>query len=117
MRKSGWLAAGITTLLLVKCHHAWAQDPAESARFELTVITAADFRTPIPGAEVVVIDALGGTVLIGVTDRFGALNIQVPRPWSAIVICHPLFSCSALRPRDVAGSEARTIAMGPLVLR
>jgi hypothetical protein len=98
------------------CAHGASKTAAASAHLEVTVISASDNRTRIPGAEIVLLD-LSGERHLGKTDEFGNIEIDLARPWRAVLICHPLFSCAALRPADVDGFETRTIALAPVVLR
>lgn len=107
----------VITMMFGSCVRASTDATPKTTRFELTVITAADNRTVIPGADVVVIEATGHARTIGKTDRFGAVEVALTTPWRAILVCHPLFSCGALRPEDVEGFATRTIALPPIVLR
>jgi hypothetical protein len=89
----------------------------------LTVITAADNVTRLPGAEVFVLHASGRLERIGATDQFGGIEVQraaflePQAPAIGVLVCHPVFYCGMLRTEEVAARTESTIALATRVIR
>ena len=106
--------------MLPNCGHAQSAPAARSAAILLRVISAKDNATRIPGAEVFSVGDRGALVRIGVTGTYGEIRIDrsvLPKSGSviAIVVCHPVFFCGALRADYVAPRDEVTLAIAPAV--
>lgn len=93
-----------------------------SGPFKLTVITAADNVTRLPGAQVFVLHSDGRIESVGMTDQFG--SVVIPR--TAIVdadmrigvmVCHPVFYCGIIREQELTIRDEMTIALATRVMR
>lgn len=89
----------------------------------LTVITAADNITRLPGADVHIIHASGRVEGVGVSDQFGRVEVQrdaflsEEAPAIGVLVCHPVFYCGLLRTDEVVARTESTIALATRVIR
>src|SRR5688572_19127186 len=87
----------------------------ETSVLAITVITASDNITRLPGAEISVVRSTG-VMRAGTTDQFG--HIELKRDllmnsdsyFMGVMICHPVFYCGILREDDIKGRGEITIA-------
>jgi hypothetical protein len=103
-------------LLLVGCTSAITAAPARPTTIVLRVISASDNATRIPGAEVFTVGNQGTLSRVGATDTFGEIRIDrsalsTRENAIAIVVCHPVFFCGALRADYVAPRDEMTLAL------
>jgi hypothetical protein len=97
-----------------------AGGPGPVGPLSITVITAADNKTVVPGAEAYVTVLGNEPRLIAKSNAFGELEIKatdLQTQWSTLLVCHPLFYCGAFRHSDLEGFQSKTIALAPLILR
>ena len=85
------------------------------------MVNAADTAMPIPEVEVSVITDQGAVRVIGATDRFGEVTIpksELVRS-SAVLFCHRLFFCGAIRPQESRLTDYREylITIAPVTVR
>jgi hypothetical protein len=114
------IALVATLTALPGCEHAQTAAAARSDTILLRVISAADNATRIPGAEVFVVGDHGALVRIGATNTYGEIKVRRSALTTssnavAIVVCHPVFFCGALRSEDVAPRDQATLALAPFV--
>jgi hypothetical protein len=86
----------------------------------ITVITAADNTTRLPGADVDLIQRSGQIENVGRTDQFGVITIRRNRIESdavGVMVCHPVFYCGVLRSPDLTRRTDVTIALATRVIR
>src|SRR6202035_3739919 len=82
--------------------------PAASAAIEITVASAQDTTILLPDVEAFAVED-GHLVLIGRTDQFGDIRIStniLPHS-TALLFCHELFFCGAIRVKKSSLSEYR----------
>lgn len=106
--------------LLSGCAHAKDGPAVRSATVLLRIISASDNASRIPGAEVFSVGDHGALVRIGVTDTYGEIRVNrsaLPKSGNAvaIVVCHSVFFCGALRADYVAPRDEMTLALAPYV--
>jgi len=90
--------------------------------FRLTVITAADNVTRLPGADAFVIHSNGLIEQVGASDQFGRIDLRRrpflgENPAIGVMVCHPIFYCGILRTDDMAERAEGTIALAIRVIR
>jgi hypothetical protein len=107
----------LTLLVVTGCAHAQVHEaPKRSDTILLRVISAADNATRIPGAEVFSVGDRGALMKIGSTDAYGQIKVRHSAVTTsmnavAIVVCHPVFFCGALRGEYIAPRDEATIAL------
>ena len=72
----------------------------------VTVITASDKVTRLPGADVYIIGSTGTVEHVGTTDQFGHIELRhdfasSDSPALGVMVCHPVFYCGILRAEDL----------------
>lgn len=93
----------------------------EPAILAITVITAADNATRLPGADIYIVHATG-TARAGATDQFGRIELEraslnPDSSFLGVMVCHPVFYCGMLRGEDIHGRGEMTIALATRVVR
>jgi hypothetical protein len=114
------IALSATLALLSGCVHAQGTSPARSVIVLLRVINAADNATRIPGVEIFTVGDGGALRRLGATDVNGEIRLErsaLPKSTNAVAIiaCHPIFFCGALRADYVAPRDEMTLAIAPFV--
>ncbi|MGH9419283.1 MAG: hypothetical protein ACRD3J_04855 [Thermoanaerobaculia bacterium] len=111
----------VVLLVLTGCAHAQEQGAAKRSDIVLLrVISAADNATRIPGAEVFSVGDRGALTKIGSTDTYGEIKVKRAAVTTstnavAIVVCHPVFFCGALRSEYIASRDEATLALARAV--
>jgi hypothetical protein len=88
----------------------------------ITVITASDNMTRLPGADVSVVRSTGA-VRVGTTDQFGRVELKRDlfangdSSFVGVMICHPVFYCGILREDDLHGRGEITIVLATRIAR
>lgn len=103
-----WRATGAIALLITcsGCGSTTAplvgSSTTSTAVVVITVVNAANTAMPIPEVEVSVITSNGAVRVIGETDEFGQIAIVKDEfaKASAVLFCHRLFFCGAIRPHQ-----------------
>lgn len=116
---SAWLLAIAMTACAQTKPAVPVRAPLEERDVTLRVVAATDFRTAVAGAEVSSVTDTGALVTIGETDTSGTITVpsEVVAHSRAVLICHPLFNCGALRFEDLSGFRERLLALAPVVVR
>lgn len=110
-------AVVIIALIVAGCAHGQKSETSRRSDIVLLrVINAADNATRIPGAEVFSVGDHGALTKIGSTDANGEIRIKrtavtVSPNAVAVVVCHPVFFCGALRGEYVAKRDEATLAL------
>jgi hypothetical protein len=113
----------LIALLIFTAACAHAQPPSAAKRSEvvlLTVISAADNATRIPAAEVFAVGDRGALMRLGATDLNGEITVgrmvlTTEANAVAVVVCHPMFFCGALRAEYIAPRDEATLALAVAV--
>jgi hypothetical protein len=114
------VAAIVVLSTLPGCAHGQSATAQRSSTVLLKVISASDNATRIPAAEVFTVGDHGALVRVGVTDTYGEIKLDraaLPKSSNvvAILVCHPVFFCGALRADYVAARDEMTLAIAPAV--
>jgi len=94
----------------------------ETSTLSITVITASDNMTRLPGADISVVRSTG-LVRVATTDQFGHIELRhdvlmnSDSSFIGVMICHPVFYCGLLRDDDISGRGEITIALATRVAR
>jgi hypothetical protein len=99
-----------------------AQQETSLSLLAITVITASDNMTRLPGAAIYIVRA-EGAAHVGTTDQFGrvvlerALWMNADEAFFGLMVCHPIFYCGILRDEEIQGRGETTIALATRVAR